>query len=78
MVIFRDIFNEPNKELTLAQPYLYRKYNVNNDIFTIKLIIPATISELSLIKNPCNNQRRFVISMSNNEYRDKSFTLWVI
>ena len=42
------------------------------------LNIPATINEISIIKYPCSNQSKLVIKMSNKEYNDKSFTLFVI
>jgi hypothetical protein len=38
---------------------------------------PATISEISNIKYPCNNQSKLVIKMRDNEKKDKSFTLLV-
>uniref|UniRef100_A0A6C0BSP1 Uncharacterized protein n=1 Tax=viral metagenome TaxID=1070528 RepID=A0A6C0BSP1_9ZZZZ len=40
--------------------------------------MPAVISEISNIKYPCNNQSKLVIRMSDKEYNDKSFTLFVI
>ncbi len=41
------------------------------------LIVPATTSEMSAIKYPCSNQSRLVVTMSNKEKSDKSFTLLV-
>ena len=40
--------------------------------------MPATINEISFIKYPCSNQSKLVITMSDKEYNDKSFTLFVI
>ena len=40
--------------------------------------MPATISEISVIKYPCSNQSKLVSKMSNKKYNDKSFTLFVI
>jgi hypothetical protein len=42
------------------------------------LTVPATISEISVIKYPCSNQSKLVSKMSDKEYNDKSFTLFVI
>ena len=42
------------------------------------LTVPATISEISIIKNPCSNQSKLVSKMSDKEYNDKSFTLFVL
>ena len=40
--------------------------------------MPATISEISNIKYPCSNRSKLVSKMSDKEYNDKSFTLFVI
>ena len=40
--------------------------------------MPATISEISVIKYPCSNQSKLVSKMSNKKYNDNSFTLFVI
>ena len=42
------------------------------------LTVPAAINEISNIKYPCSNQSKLVIKMSNKEYNDKSFTLFVV
>lgn len=42
------------------------------------LTVPATINEISIIKNPCSNQSKLVSKMNIKEYNDKSFTLFVI
>ena len=40
--------------------------------------MPATISEISVIKYPCSNQSKLVSKMSNKKYNNNSFTLFVI
>ena len=40
--------------------------------------MPATISEISVIKYPCSNQSKLVSKIRDKEYNDKSFTLFVI
>ncbi len=40
--------------------------------------MPATISEMSIIKYPCSNQSKLVTKISDNEYNDKSLHFFVI
>jgi hypothetical protein len=42
------------------------------------LITPDIRREGSRIKYPWSNQSRFVVKIKNNEYSDKSFTLFVV
>lgn len=57
---------------------LCRKYKSNNNEFTIILIRPDTMREISAIKKPCINQSIFVIAINNSECKDTSFTLFVL